>query len=139
MKSDISGSGEIFFNREGKSYSDERVLHTSLVGDSKWHVYRVDLAGAPGWSGIIEGLRFDPLNAAGANLEIEYLRLLPSENGNMIANGGFEFADSVPAKLAEKWIVSQGHSERVPRAGGGNALLLSGGRSEWCHHFDGRL
>jgi hypothetical protein len=126
IKSDVSGGGEIYFARQGESFSDQRVVQTSIVGDNKWHVYRYNMAGSGNWSGQIEGLRFDPLNPAGASIEIEYLRLLPPEDGNMIANGGFEIADINDTKRAENWSVVQGRAELAPRAGKGNALVFSG-------------
>jgi len=126
IKSDVSGGGEIFFTRRGEGFSDDRVMHTSIVGDSQWHVYRYNMAEAGQWSGLIEGLRFDPLNPASANIEVEYFRLLPPEDGSLIANGTFEIVDTQNAKRPETWLVTQGHAELVPRTGGGNALVLSG-------------
>lgn len=126
IKSDVGGGGEIFFARSGEGFSDQRVVETSIVGDGKWHVYRRNMAGNEQWSGLIEGLRFDPLNPAGANIAVEYFRLLPPEDGNMIANGTFEIVDTQNAKLPETWRVRQGHAELIARAGGDNALVLSG-------------
>jgi hypothetical protein len=126
IKSDVGGGGEIFFARSGEGFSDQRVVPTSIVGDGKWHVYRHNMAEAGQWSGLIEGLRFDPLNPAGANIAVEYFRLLPPEEGNMINNGSFEIAAPQNAKLPETWLVVQGHAELAERAGGGNALVLSG-------------
>lgn len=125
MKSDLSGTGEIFFARSGETSSAERSIGTSIVGDGKWHVYRYDMADSAQWSGVIEGLRFDPLNPAGAHIEVEYLRLLPPNDDNLIANGGFEITDLKNAGQPESWRVSKGQLTLSPQPDGGHSLLLS--------------
>ena len=96
VRSSRSGSGEVFFNAPGGRMSDGQKVQHVLAGGPDVAVLRVRLAGAPGWSGKIERLRFDALNLAGAEVDIDFIALLP-EAGLLLINGGAEIAwDGMP-------------------------------------------
>ncbi|OGV65719.1 MAG: hypothetical protein A3K19_25850 [Lentisphaerae bacterium RIFOXYB12_FULL_65_16] len=89
IRSDRSASGELFFSAPGAPMSGEREVHYSLVGGSEFGVCRVALGKHEKWKGAIDRVRFDPLNAAGARIEIDFIALMP-EAGLLLINGGAE-------------------------------------------------
>ena len=90
LSSSLSGPGETFIGAPGERLSDNRKATHSLTADSRERLYRIDLRRAlGGWQGPIERLRFDPLNAAGAEVTISMIALLSDPDAMMI-NGGIE-------------------------------------------------
>ncbi|HHX40369.1 MAG TPA: hypothetical protein GX715_10425, partial [Armatimonadetes bacterium] len=88
VRSDTSGSGELFFRRENESFTDARQIKWSITGDGEWHDLYIPIE-HPQWRGKIVGLRFDPINPA-ARLSVAWLRLLTGIPSNRVPNGGFE-------------------------------------------------
>ena len=135
-KSDVGGNGEIFFRGDGETISELRMAHHSVVGDGKWHIYRVDMSTLPLWRGDIRQIRFDLLNAAGANIEVAYVRLLSADDsGNLLSNGSFENATG---GVLDDWKVT-GLQTSLPAAapaGGERALQLSGAGTLTSARFD---
>jgi hypothetical protein len=69
---------QLFFLDAGGQASEERSLHFQLKPGPEMHTYRLDLRGAPGWSGRVGGLRLDPVGAGdGGTVTVESIRLLP--------------------------------------------------------------
>jgi len=102
LKSNVGGNGEIFFRHDDEGMSDKRQISFSIAGDNQFHTYRVNLSSHLQWQGTITQIRFDPLNPANAQIEVDYLRFLPKNTGGLIANGGFELNDAKTG-LPEDW------------------------------------
>ncbi|MFQ3661275.1 MAG: DUF2723 domain-containing protein [Chloroflexaceae bacterium] len=69
---------QVFF-LDGNGQADEaRSVRWSLEPGPAAHTYRLDLRAAPGWEGVITGLRLDPVSAGdGGTVVVEWLRLAP--------------------------------------------------------------
>ncbi|MCX7790762.1 MAG: DUF2723 domain-containing protein [Chloroflexaceae bacterium] len=66
-----------FLDRNGRA-DEARSLRWTLEPGPAAHTYRLDLRGAPGWEGVITGLRLDPVSAGdGGTVVVEWLRLAP--------------------------------------------------------------
>jgi len=102
LKSSVGGNGQIFFRHDGESMSGARQINFSITGDNQFHIYQVNLAANAQWKGNIAQIRFDPLDPANAQLQLEYLRFLPKNIGGIIHNGGFELTDTKTA-LPQDW------------------------------------
>ncbi|MBT3374905.1 MAG: hypothetical protein HN742_09065 [Lentisphaerae bacterium] len=90
VRCDTAGRGETFYHGPGGRLTDKRKLPHALQATSDFRLYRFNLTRSRGeWRGPIERLRFDPLNAAGAHVTIDFIALLPEAN-QMLANGGGE-------------------------------------------------
>jgi len=122
IKSTVGGTGLIRFSREGEELSDTRLVLYSIVGDNQFHTYRVNLSSHPLWKGTITQLRFDPPLAAGAQLEIQYIRFLPSSEG-LIPNGDFE-STNVHSDLPKQWSFSHVKVAIIPGKHSSKALHL---------------
>jgi hypothetical protein len=65
-----------WLDAQGQTREDRSVRWTLEPG-SEPQIYRLELAGRPGWSGLISGLRLDPVGTGdGGTVRIERLRLL---------------------------------------------------------------
>lgn len=69
---------QIFFlDAEGRA-DEARSLRWRLEPGPEPHTYALDLRGAPGWEGLVTGLRLDPVGAGdGGTVVVEAIRLLP--------------------------------------------------------------
>jgi hypothetical protein len=54
---------EIFWSVPGEGFSAERKIEFEIIPDGKFHIYTIDLASAPKYTGTITGLRFDPVSS----------------------------------------------------------------------------
>jgi hypothetical protein len=102
LKSSVGGDGQLFFRHEGESMSVVRQINFSIAGDNQFHVYQVNLAAHEQWKGKIAQIRFDPLDPANAQIQLDYLRFLPKNTGGLILNGGFESVD-VKTAQPQNW------------------------------------
>ncbi len=81
MKSSIGGVAQLFYRASPDApYSEENSLQFSIEPGEQ--TYSIALGGAPGWSGTIEGLRFDPLeqgipSSAENRVCVKEVRLVP--------------------------------------------------------------
>lgn len=68
--------GQLFFNREGEGFAEERSAPFDTRGDGQWEDLLIDLGDHPAWTGAIRGLRLDPVSAveAPATFEVDYVR-----------------------------------------------------------------
>lgn len=134
-KSDVGGNGSIFFRGEGEIISEARQATHSIIGDGKWHVYRVDMSQLPLWRGDIRQIRFDLLNPAGANIEVASLRFLANDSSSLLPNGGFE---NTTGGAPDDWKVTGLQATLTTAApdGGAQALQLSGDGTLTSPNFD---
>lgn len=93
MRTDLGGGGETFFRSGGQGLKDERKARHVAVASPQPRLYRIALRGAPGWEGTVDAIRFDPLNPAGANVQIDFIALMP-EAGMTPVNGSMEMIDA---------------------------------------------
>jgi hypothetical protein len=126
LKSNKNGEGQIFFRRDGEAMSDGRRVSFSIASDNQFHIYRVNLAADKQWQGTIAQIRFDPLDPAGAQIEVQYLRLLPKNIGGLIHNGGFEVADTTSAR-PEGWTFANVQPQTVAGENSAQAVQLAAG------------
>jgi hypothetical protein len=47
----------------------------AVTGDGQWHDYTIAVGQSKRWRGTITGLRLDPCNQAGVNVEVASIRL----------------------------------------------------------------
>ncbi len=109
VQSDTTGGGEVFFQQYGKGLADKLKARHILPATKDFVLHRIRLTGAPGWEGRIDRIRFDPLNAAGARVRIDFIALIPKGAGQLL-NGGAELAaDGVPIGWR-----AHGNARRLP-------------------------
>jgi len=76
MRSEANGNGQFFFTSTDARGISEANSVRFPVRSGEWNIYTVEMADAPGWSGYLGILRFDPIDQQ-ARVEIDYIRLLP--------------------------------------------------------------
>lgn len=91
LRSDVGGSCQLYWTRVGTGGEGVSPVPTlSLPGDGQFHTLVFDLSAHPDWVGkTITGLRFDPVNKAGATFAI----------GAIWATDGDYDADGLPDEL----------------------------------------
>ncbi|MCU0491916.1 MAG: DUF2723 domain-containing protein [Chloroflexaceae bacterium] len=68
---------QLFFLDASGQTDETRSVRWTLQPDPDSHVYEIELRGQPGWSGIISGLRLDPVGLGdGGTVRIESIRLV---------------------------------------------------------------
>ncbi|MGQ9732635.1 MAG: hypothetical protein ACUVX8_15360 [Candidatus Zipacnadales bacterium] len=72
------GTGAQFYwgNEAAPGFSEERVVNFPIIGDGKWHEYRIAVGDDPGWKGhTITAIRLDPLSPGlQVTVEIDWIR-----------------------------------------------------------------
>lgn len=71
--------GRIYWARlDAQSFSEERSLPLSVIGDGKFRKYRVNLAASPDYRGVISALRWDPVagGEAGSFVRVRSISLV---------------------------------------------------------------
>jgi hypothetical protein len=76
MKVDKGSSGQVFWATNVFPMSEFTSQRFPLIADNQFHIYELDLTTNPAWWGKITRLRFDPTDSAGANVEIDYIKLI---------------------------------------------------------------
>jgi hypothetical protein len=77
MRTGQSGTGQFFFtSSDSPGISEASSVRFPITASDGFQIYIVDMSGAPGWSGLIGQLRFDPTDQV-ARVDIDYIRLLP--------------------------------------------------------------
>lgn len=71
-------TGRLYWRTSLRKLTRDHSVPFDLIADGALHEYRLDLTKAPGWQGYLEALRLDPTDTAGANIAIDYLRVLPN-------------------------------------------------------------
>jgi hypothetical protein len=70
-------TGQMFWSTVETGLSGKCSVTFTVKLDDEWHDYDVELAGAPGWTGVTDRFRFDPVNVAGVKVwvdDIEFLK-----------------------------------------------------------------
>jgi len=76
MKCTAGNMGQLFFRSPSDTaYTGTKSLTFPVPNNTTFVTYRLDLRGVASWKGIIDQLRFDPVNASGASIEIDYIRV----------------------------------------------------------------
>ena len=89
MKSDRSGSGEIFISSNGSAFSERQYKLFATRGSKEYELYSFNLKDINGWKGTVNKIRFDPLNPAGANIDIAFITLMKGA-ADLMQNGDCE-------------------------------------------------
>lgn len=89
VQTDVSDGGEIFWHGPGEGFTEKKMSRHALAASDQPRVYRMDMSAYPSWQGTITGLRLDLVDAAGATLALDYVRLLDRSLG-VAPNASFE-------------------------------------------------
>jgi len=74
----MSNDAQLFFAGPDGTMSEAHSVRWMVRSSAEVTIYRVELAGQPGWQGIITRLRLDPVGVGdGRDLRIEWIRLVP--------------------------------------------------------------
>lgn len=79
MKVDRGRGAQLFWAAKSRGFVEASSLRWEINPDGQFHVYELDLGASPAWKGRIGAFRLDPTDAAGARIEVDYVRLIPSE------------------------------------------------------------
>lgn len=125
LRTDRTGTGETFFAAPGQGLSDDRKAPHAITAGPGFRLYRIDLRQAKGpWAGPIERLRFDPLNAAGADVTVSMITLL-SDPDAMLVNGDAEILrDGKPFQWTSAGVAGRATVTEDRPASGQRALRL---------------
>jgi hypothetical protein len=74
LKADRGTWGQVFWSPGGYAFTEEASVRFRLIPDNTWHLYELPLAGKAQWRGVIQQLRLDPTDAAGANFVVSEIR-----------------------------------------------------------------
>ncbi len=75
MKADSNDYAQIFWSTSSLPMSENTCVHFNMIGDGKFHDYKIDLSHAPGWSGLVVSLRFDPAFKPRTKFTVESIRI----------------------------------------------------------------
>ena len=75
MKCSISAGGEIFYRMNGEEFSEKKFRWFKPKQSEGFLIYSFNLAGAKGWNGKIEQIRFDPINPP-CDIAVKYIKLI---------------------------------------------------------------
>lgn len=75
MKATAGNAVQMFFKSPSDlAFTSEKRIALPIASYDVPVIYRATLASIPEWTGIIDRLRFDPTNASGAAIEVDYIR-----------------------------------------------------------------
>jgi hypothetical protein len=88
MRADAGGVGQLFWGTSSEPRADAgRVASFNLEADGHFHLYTLDMSSEAEWAGAeIVYLRFDPTEASGANIGIDYI-LASTPGGDLDLDG----------------------------------------------------
>lgn len=67
-------TGQMFFLTDtDPDWSEANSVVFDVVSDGMFHEYVLEMSAASGWNGIVTRLRFDPVETAGATLNIDHI------------------------------------------------------------------
>lgn len=75
MKSDKSDHAQLFWGTSLAPLGETTSARFEVVGDGKYHTYRLEVGRERTWRGVITALRFDPAGREGVRLAIDSIRL----------------------------------------------------------------
>ncbi len=74
----LSRNAQLFFAGPDGSLSEAHSVRWTVRSSAQVLTYRIELAGQPGWQGIITQLRLDPVDVGdGRELRVDAIRLVP--------------------------------------------------------------
>lgn len=76
MKADKGQDAQLFWSTPAWQFIESASARFDLKADGQFHTYKLDLAKSPDWKSKVIALRFDPTNAAQANITIDYIRFM---------------------------------------------------------------
>ncbi|MGC9004199.1 MAG: glycoside hydrolase family 99-like domain-containing protein [bacterium] len=76
MKVDKGSIGQVFWATSVFPISEFTSERFNLIADNQFHIYELDLTSHPAWFGKITSIRFDPTDVAGANVAIDYIKIV---------------------------------------------------------------
>ncbi|MFQ6092277.1 MAG: dockerin type I domain-containing protein [bacterium] len=95
MKVTGGSYGQLFWIRDDSgNYSEEKSQGFSITNHTDFQDYTLSLQDNDEWTGQILQLRLDPTNTAGAQIEIDSIRLLPAK-GDVNGDGTINILDVV--------------------------------------------
>jgi len=71
----FSEQAQLFWKTSRVPESEATSLRFAVTGDGQWHDYTIPVGQSKRWRGTITGLRLDPCNQAGVNVEVASIRL----------------------------------------------------------------
>lgn len=71
----FSEQAQLFWKTSRVPESEATSVHFAVTGDGQWHDYTIPLGQSKRWRGIITGLRLDPCNQPGVQVETSNIRL----------------------------------------------------------------
>jgi glycosyl transferase family WbsX len=79
MRISKSDTAQLFWSTPTSAESEANSVRFEVTGDGAFHDYRLDLSRHPRWRGTITGLRLDPANQRGVEVEVDAIRLSRAE------------------------------------------------------------
>ncbi len=73
--SPLHDTAQLFWSTSRLPESEASSLHFDITGDGQWHDYSIPVATNKRWRGIITGIRLDPCNVSGVNVEVSRIEL----------------------------------------------------------------
>jgi hypothetical protein len=73
----FTDSAQLFWRTDRLPESEASSKRFDVLGDGKWHEYRIAVAQSARWRGIITRLRLDPVNQPGVAVSLSQVRLDP--------------------------------------------------------------
>ncbi|MDO9299798.1 MAG: right-handed parallel beta-helix repeat-containing protein, partial [Anaerolineales bacterium] len=78
MRVSVGEFAQIFFVSSNGDWSQDKSKIFTVESGEKFKTYNIDMQDVSSWQGIVNQLRLDPTSdAIGANIDIDYIRLLP--------------------------------------------------------------
>jgi hypothetical protein len=69
-------TGQVFWDTAERAMSEKSCATFRVQADGVWHTYDVPLVSSPRWAGVMQRLRLDPVDAAGAAIDVDSVELL---------------------------------------------------------------
>ncbi len=75
MKCNLASTGEIFIRAKGEIFTEKKYRHHRTRDGVDFLLYNLNLSKVKGWEGVIEQIRFDPINPA-SDIVIQSIKLV---------------------------------------------------------------
>lgn len=72
-----TATGQIFWSTVERDMSERSSVTFPVAMDGAWHVIDVPLRGVAGWTGMMDRCRVDPVDVAGATIDVDEVRFVP--------------------------------------------------------------
>ncbi len=113
ITSSLPGGAQVFFWQRGESFVPGFSLVDGIPVSSGQQIVEADLSTNPDWQGEVTRLRLDPVNAQGAEFQLDYVSITPKMltpralNADLIINSGnpvFQWDEPLePEFPVERW------------------------------------